>query len=187
NAVRHGIALTGSVVPYLLAGLACLIGGAAGSGIGLAQTGIVLGFADGNGRSRYVAASSVLISLGGILGGLVGGTLAETFRSLQADPIRLGPFVWNNWHLTFAVALVARLSTMFWLVRMPDPKAAPVRLLARYLSANIYNGILTRLFYSLRVFGWQHPTRSSPRRDKPTEKDPRNTDHAEQADNSGPI
>ncbi|HUU23533.1 MAG TPA: MFS transporter [Phycisphaerae bacterium] len=147
------------VTPYLLAALSCVIGGATWSGINLAQTGIVLGFSDGSGRSRYVAASSVLISTGGMLGGLIGGSVATALASLQAHPIHWGPFLWNNWHATFALSFAARLVTILWLVRMPDPGAASVRSLARYMGMNVYNGVVTRLFYTLRVFGWQQPGR----------------------------
>ena len=147
------------VMAYLVAGAACVLGGATWAGINLAQTGIVLGFADGSGQSRHVAASSVLIGTGGVLGGVVGGTLASAFSYLQDDPIRVGPFLWNNWHVTFAVAVVARLSTLAWLVHMPDPGAMSARSLVRYMGTNMYNGIVTRLFYSLRVFGWQQPVK----------------------------
>jgi len=147
------------VMAYLVAGAACVLGGATWAGINLAQTGIVLGFADGSGQARHVAASSVLIGTGGVLGGVVGGTLASACSALQDDPIRLGPFLWNNWHVTFAVAVVARLSTLAWLVHMPDPGAMSARSLVRYMGTNMYNGIVTRLFYSLRVFGWQQPVK----------------------------
>ena len=155
-----GQAVVGApLTAYALAAVACALGGAAWSGISLAQTGIVLGFADGTGQSRYVAASSVLIGVGGILGGLVGGSVAQATQSLQDHPIRLGPFLWNNWHLTFAISLAARLVAIGWLARMPEPGAVRARSLARYMGANAYNGIVSRLFYPLRVFGWQQPVR----------------------------
>ena len=144
---------------YVLAAAACVLGGATWSGISLAQTGIVLGFADGSGQSRHVAASSLLISTGGVLGGLAGGAIAQTFEWLQAEPWRVGPFLWNNWHMTFAVAFAARALTILWLVHMPDPRAGTVRSLARYMGTNVYNGIVTRLFYSVRVFGWRQPVK----------------------------
>jgi len=152
------------VLPYMLAAVCCLVGGATWSGINLAQTGIVLGFADGAGRSRYVAASSVLISIGGMVGGFVGGSVAEAFGCLRASPIRWGPLLWNNWHVTFVLALAARGLTIVWLVRMPVPGAASVRSLARYMGMNVYNGLVSRLFYTLRVFGWQQPYRRRPGR-----------------------
>ena len=139
---------------YLLASMGCAIGGAAWVGVSLAQIGVVLGFSDSHGRSKYVAASSVLISLGGMLGGIVGGTLAQLLQSLQARPIAFGPFVWNNWHITFLVAVAARILSLIWLVGMPDPGAQPVRHLLRYWGSNIYNNFATRLFYPLRIFGW---------------------------------
>jgi hypothetical protein len=162
------------VTAYLIAAGMCLLGGATWTGIDLAQTGIVLGFSDGSGRSRYVAASSVLISIGGVLGGLVGGTVAQVFRGLEVDPIRWGPFLWNNWHATFALALLARFLTVWFLVRMPDPGAAPVLSLARHMGLNVYNSVVSRLFYSLRVFGWQQGGAQPPQ--GPEEQPPRRND-----------
>ena len=160
----HAVAAA-PLTAYALATVACALGGAAWAGINLAQTGIVLGFADGSGQSRYVAASSVLIGVGGVLGGLVGGAIAHATDGLQEGPVRLGPFLWNNWHLTFAASLVARLVAIRWLVGMPEPGAVRARSLARYMGVNAYNGIVSRLFYPLRVFGWQQPVRpaKSPR------------------------
>jgi MFS family permease len=143
---------------YLLAALGCVIGGATWPGINLAQTGIVLGFADGTGSSRYIAASSVLISTGGMLGGLAGGVLTQSLQVLQDSPIRLGPLLWNNWHVAFGVALLARSLAILWLVGMPDPGAASVRSLIRSTGMNVYNNIVTRAFYVLRVFGWRKPS-----------------------------
>jgi len=139
---------------YLLGALGCIVGGASWTGLNLAQTGIVLGFSDGHGRSKYVAASAVLISIGGVLGGLVGGVVAQSLEYFQSHPIEIGPFVWNNWHATFALALVIRALSLLWLVKMPDPGARSVRDLLRYWSDNVYNNVAARLFYPLRIFGW---------------------------------
>jgi len=125
----------------------------------------VLGFADGNGRSRYVAASSVLISVGGVLGGLTGGVLTESLRFLQAAPLRLGPIVWNNWHVAFATALLARCLGLFWLIGMPDPGAAKIRNFTRHIGVNAYNTLRTRLFHPVRVFGWAVRRKPSLRRE----------------------
>ena len=149
------------VMAYVVALAACALGGMVWVGINLAQTGIVLGFADGSGQSRYVAASSLLIGVGGILGGLAGGWIAHATDFLQEDPIQLGPFLWNNWHLTFAIALVARIVAIRWLIGMPEPGAIRARSLAKYMSVNAYNGIISRLFYPLRVLGWQQSVRPS--------------------------
>jgi len=139
---------------YLLAVLACALAGVSWTGVNLAQIGIVLGFADGNGRSRYVAASSVVISIGGVLGGLAGGVLTQSLRFLQDAPLRFGLIEWNNWHAAFAAALLARCSALLWLVGMPDPGAAKIRTFTRHIGVNAYNALVTRLFYPVRVFGW---------------------------------
>ena len=143
-----------AVGAYVIAAMACAFGGAAWTGVNLAQIGIVLGFADGNGRSRYVAASSVLISAGGVIGGVSGGVLAESLRHLQDVPLQRGPLLWNNWHIAFLVAAFARCLALLWLIRMPDPGAAKIRAVTRHMGVNAYNALLTRLFYPVRVFGW---------------------------------
>ena len=150
---------------YFFAALGCALGGAAWTGINLAQIGIMLGFADGNGRSRYVAASSVLISIGGVLGGLAGGALAESLHFLQEAPLRLGPVVWNNWQVAFAVALLSRCLALLWIVGMPEPGAATIRVFTRQLGVNTYNALVTRLFYPVRVFGWRSRKKPNSRHD----------------------
>ena len=150
-------AMIGSDVPvsaYLLAALGCVLGGISWGGVGLAQTGVTLRFADGHGRSKHVAASAVLISVGGAMGGLLGGAMVQSLEFLQRHPLVLGPFEWNNWHVAFAVSLVVRLGALGWLVNMPDPGAQPVRYMLRYFTANVSNAASARLFYPLRLFGW---------------------------------
>jgi len=144
---------------YLAAAATCLLSGALWTGVTLAETGIVLGFADGNGQSRYVAASAVLISAGGALGGLAGGALTQSLAALRADPVRLGPLALNNWHAAFAVALAARALAIVWLIGMPEPRALPVRNLVRMMWANAFSNARTRVFYPLRVFGWRRAAR----------------------------
>ncbi len=139
-----------------LAGIgACAIGGACWTGVNLAQVGVTLSFSDGSGRSKYVAASAVFISMGGILGGLAGGAVAQLFSYYEAHPIVVGPFLWNNWHATFVLSILARLVALGWLAGMPDPGARPVRAIVRAARANAYNAISTGLFYPLRIFGWR--------------------------------
>ncbi len=155
--------LGGAAGTYVGAALTCLAGGAAWTGINLAETGVILGFADGNGQSRYVAASAALISIGGFLGGIVGGAVTQALRAFQAQPVRLGPLVWNNWHAAFAVSALARALAVLWLVRMPEPTAARTRDLVRMMGANAYNVMRTRVFFPLRVFGWRRPRQGVPR------------------------
>lgn len=145
---EHSAPLTGA---YLLAALGCIIGGSAWTGVSLAQQAIILGFSDGGGRNKYVAASSVLINLGGVLGGIVGGLTAEYFKGAI---FVVGPLLLNNYHLTFALGMFVRLISLFWLYDMPDPGSRKVRDMLKYVSENAYNAVAGRLFYPLRVFGW---------------------------------
>lgn len=139
---------------YLFSAMGCLIGGISWTGVGIAQTGIMLGFSDGQGRSKFVAASAVFINLGGAMGGLVGGAVAQMLEHFQRNPIRLGPFEWNNWHATFLLSVVVRTLSLVWLGRMPDPGARPVRHLLKYWKDSLYEAASGRLFMPLRIFGW---------------------------------
>jgi len=141
---------------FMLGAVGCLLGSACWRGINLAQTGVVLGFSDGPGRSKYVAASAVLISMGGVAGGLAGGLLTQSLRSihyLEGAPV--GPFQWNNWHAAFALSLLARIVGVALLINMPDPGAGRVRDLMRLMGTNVYNAVAPRLFYPLRIVGWR--------------------------------
>ena len=138
---------------YLLVALACTGGGIFWTGINIAQMGVQLGFSDGKGRSKYVASSAGLISIGGVLGGVVGGTLAQSLSFLQDSPI--GPLQWNNWHATFVLAMLARAVAIIWAARMPDPGSGNVREVFRYIGMNAYNAVAPRLFYARRVIGWR--------------------------------
>ena len=150
----HWITPDMPVGAWLVVSLATIFGGIGWSGIAMAQHGIILGFADGSGRSKYVAAHAVLIGLGGVAGGLAGGAVAHSLRGLQEAPILAGPFLWNNWHATFALSLLARILALVWALRMPDPGSRRVRVMVRYWTSNVYNNVATRLFYRLRIFGW---------------------------------
>jgi len=151
------IAADAPVSAYLLGALGCVIGGVAWRGVGLAQTGVTLAFADGQGRSKYVAASAVLISIGGTLGGLAGGVLAQSLEYFRTHPLTWGPLEWTNWHFCFLVSLIIRVGSLAWLVHMPDPGARPVRYLLRHWSQDLSATVTGWLFYPLRVFGWGRP------------------------------
>ncbi len=116
---------------FMIAVIASVLGGIAWTGISLAQTAITLGFSDGLGRSKHVAASAVLISVGGMAGGVLGGLLAQYLVYFETHPLHVGPFIWNNWHATFAASLVFRIVALAWLVRMPDPGSRGMREILR--------------------------------------------------------
>ncbi|MCD4825784.1 MAG: MFS transporter [Phycisphaerae bacterium] len=140
------------------------------TGVMLAQSRIMLDFADGQGRSKYLAASSVLISFGGVFGGLIGGWAAESFDVLQNAPIILGPFLWNNWHVVVLVSMSFRPIAMIWLYHMPKTVASERKLNIRQIRTNVYNFVNTRLFYRWRVYGWSNTPR--PQRRKKTKDSP---------------
>lgn len=135
---------------YLLASIASVVGGIAWTGISLAQTAVILGFSDGKGRSRHMAVAAVLTSLGGALGGLAGGNLAEM---LQDHALQVGPFLWNNWHATFALSLLARIVSLAWLVHMPDPGSRHVKEMVRYFGQSVFDFAFSWVFFPLRLLG----------------------------------
>jgi MFS family permease len=128
--------------------IALIIGGVGWTAIMQAQNNIILSFADSHGRSKYVAAHAVLMSMGGVLGGVVGGLTAHFTRGLQTAPIVFGPvdaagnptvFMWNNWHVTFVLSFFARVTALLLLINMTDPGARPARDMLRHARHNVYN------------------------------------------------
>ncbi len=123
------------------------------TGVMLGQQGIILGFADGAGRSKYVAAHSVLVGVGGVLGGLVGGLVADgIYNASWYRPLRFGVFEWNHWHATFVLSMLARMLAFYWVIGMPDPGARRVRDMVRTIGIEMYNLTAARLFYPWRLF-----------------------------------
>jgi len=159
-------ALFGSAtwMAYVLGMATCMIGGMMWGGIEMARFNILLGFSETEGRSKYIAAVAVFTAIGGFTGGWFGGWLADAFIAYQYDqsPLRVGPFLWNNWHLTFLASSAARALALIWLIGMPDPGAKPFREVVRHIRLGVYNNALPRLFGPVRV--WTHLARR--RRDR---------------------
>ena len=157
----RGFVLLGPGAPvgaYLISIFAAVFGGIAWTGVQLAQNNVTLSFADTAARSKYVAASSVMISLGGALGGALGGFVAWLLGHIASScgmpVVDVGPFHWNQWHATFAISWVTRMFSVLWLLRMHDPGAASTRELVRHMTVNMYNALATWLFFPRRIFGW---------------------------------
>jgi MFS family permease len=131
---------------YCLIAAGFVIGGSSWWGLNLTQNAIILGFSDGSGRNRFVAASSVLINLGGALGGIVGGIIAQSFKGIHVLTL-------NNYQLTFAVAAGMRLVSLVFLMKMPDPGAKQVRDLMRFFGQNAYASVITGMSYPFRLLG----------------------------------
>jgi len=154
---------------WLVMLIAIIIGGIGWTAVTMAQNNIILSFADGKGRSKYVAAHAVLVAMGGVLGGVVGGLAAYLTRGLQDAPIAFGPvnvagqytmFVWNNWHVTFVLSVLARIVALL-LINMTDPGARPARDMLRYARNSIPN-IFGVLLYPLRSLGGSRQGRNDP-------------------------
>ncbi len=139
------------VVPYLVVASTSILAGVGWMGIGLAQTGIILGFCDGPRRNQYVAASAVLVNMGGAAGGLLGGVIAQSLSYFHSHPIHMGQFVYTNWHATFFVGIVVRALSMAWLAGMPDPGAASVMDLLRNSFVGLNDGLPIRWTYPFRI------------------------------------
>jgi MFS family permease len=178
DAVNHLAGLVGSVIGqpgwrwlthdapvggWLMMAPSMLIGGCGWSGVMLAQQSIILGFADGHGRSKYVAAHAVLVSVGGVLGGLTGAVVTESLGFLRYSPIVLGPLVWNHWHAAFLLSLLARIAAVISLRHMPDPGARSFRAMAKVMGLNVYSQVGSLVFLPLRVFGWGRRPRQGPK------------------------
>jgi MFS family permease len=140
---------------YLIILSAIIVGAAAWAGVNLATNAIVLGFAEGHGRSNFVAAQSFFISMGGLLGAVVAMFSTHHLESLHKNPILVGPFLWNGWHIMFLLAMLSRICSLFWLRGMPDPGAASVGNLLRSVRTNFYGGVTSVVLFPLRVFGWR--------------------------------
>lgn len=131
---------------YMLAMSGLIMAGISWSGIGLAQLGVVLDLGSGSGRSKTVAASYVLVSVGGFLGGFVGGCVTEWLDG--CTPV--GPFQWTGLTAVFGLAILVRLSSIAWLLGMPDHGSRPVRALLNQFRVNILSMFQSR---PLRILG----------------------------------
>jgi MFS family permease len=131
---------------YCLTAAGSVIGGMSWWGLNLTQNAIILGFSDGRGRNKFVAASSVLINLGGVLGGIVGGIIAQSFKDVSI-------LTFNNYKLTFAAAVCLRCVSLAFLLKMPDPGAKYVRDLMKVLGQNAYTSVITGMYYPFRLLG----------------------------------
>ena len=148
---------------YLLLSVMAVGGGIGWTGIGVAQTGVMFGFADGPGRSRHVAASAVLSGIGGAIGGLLGGAVAWALADFGAEPIVVGPFVWNHLHGVFVLVFAARGVAVVLACHMPDPGAGSIRMVVRAMGVGAYNTFVLGLFRPWRWVGLSRDRRAANR------------------------
>jgi len=154
---------------YALGSVACIWGAGMFTGIMLAQTTVIMGFAESAGRSKNMAAFGVVVAVGGTLGGLSGGLIARALAFLKDTPLTLGPFEWVSYHVNFAVSALARAGSVLFLVGMPDPGAGRLRDMVRSFRFNAYGNVMTRLFWPVRALGqglWQRSRRRNGENDR---------------------
>ena len=124
------------------------------SGVMLGQQGIILGFADGGGRNKYVAAHAVFCGAGGVIGAVCGGLLAQGLADAPwYHPLHVGFFEWNNWHATFAVSTLARFTALLLLIGMPDPGARRARDMVRTVGSEMLHLLTGGLLIEWLGFG----------------------------------
>lgn len=139
------------IVPYLIMAMGFAILGTCVGAVMMVRSAIRFGFADRPRGSIFVGAESVLAGIGGVAGALIGGAIAESLNFMKDQPLELGPFAWNQFHVVFALSALVRLSSMAWLVGMPDPGSGGTREMMRALGTNVYQSVAMRLLYPLRL------------------------------------
>jgi len=134
----------------LLAMLAMIMAGVVWQGLLMARLNMELSIADEKGRSTYSAALNVLTAFTGTLGGLAGGLIAGAVRgwTLHAGPLQFG-----HYHVMFALCGVFRIFGVLWLLRMEDPGAKPVSVLARQVAASVLYSAPVNLVRPIRRIG----------------------------------
>ncbi len=132
---------------YLIGAVTAMWGGITWGAVELGQVSIMLGFSDSKGRSKLMAATSVISAVGGVLGGLAGGKIAQHFEYLQDQPWHVGPFLWNNYHVTFLASTLFRGLSILWLLGMAEPGASTLGNLLHVMGAGAYKRLI-------RTFSW---------------------------------
>jgi Na+/melibiose symporter-like transporter len=130
---------------YLLGAATCVYASVTWGAIDMGQTNVMLGFSESAGRTRFMAAATVVTSIGGFLGGLTGGKIAQSLAYMQHAPLHVGPFEWNNYHIVFLASAALRLASVGWLIGMPDPGSKRLRHLAREIWSGTLGAATTRL------------------------------------------
>lgn len=128
-----------AVLTVAVAAMVVFFGGVVGTGLGISQFNMLLGFSNEGGRSAYVAASSIISSLAGVIGGLLGGYLAESTKGFVWH---VGPFLFVNYHIVFLVSGAIRATSIIGLIGMSDPGAKPTRMMLRAMLNNLATQIL---------------------------------------------
>ena len=145
---------TAPVGAWLICSTTVFFGFVGWSGVMLGQSGIIMGFADGAGRNKYVAAHAVFSGFGGAIGAYSGGLIADALANASwYHPLHVGVFQWNNWHATFAISTIARFAALMLLFDMPDPGARRARDMVRAIGLDVLNLLTGRMLIEWLGFG----------------------------------
>ena len=136
---------------FLLVSISVTIGGIGWTGVMMGQNNFMLAFSDSKGRSRYVAAAQVLVSLGAVIGAPVGGLLVWGLGAMNWNALAVGPFIWLPYHATFALSCASRILALIWLINLPDPGAGKVRDMIRYMGLITYSNLSSWVLFPVRV------------------------------------
>lgn len=155
---------------YLLVCCSVTIGGIGWTGVMMGQGNMLLSFTETQGRSRYVAATQVLMSIGTIIGGPVGGYVVSEINRDGFAMWHVGPFVWTAYHATFALSCLGRFASLLWLIGMPDPGSGKVKDMLRYIGVSAFSYMSNLFLYPFRTHGDAGKRVDSPQGHKDTKK-----------------
>ncbi|HUW83239.1 MAG TPA: MFS transporter [Phycisphaerae bacterium] len=128
-----------------------LAGGMAWSGLELASTNIMLGFAEGGRLSSYQAIGSIVAGIGGVCGPLLAGTIAQV---LTGWSVRIGPLTLVNYHVLFLLSSLLRCLVVPLARRLEEPGARPARDVLRLTAGNVFNATRSFVLMPIRMVGW---------------------------------
>jgi MFS family permease len=128
-----------------------LAGGMAWSGLELASTNIMLGFAEGGRLSSYQAIGSIVAGIGGVCGPLLAGTIAQV---LTGWSVRIGPLTLVSYHVLFLLSSLLRCLVVPLARRLDEPGARPARDVLRLTAGNVFNATRSFVLMPIRMAGW---------------------------------
>ena len=106
---------------------------------------------DNAGGTSFVAINSVIINAAGFIGGLAWGGVALWLRDVKIPFHFLSMRHITYFEILFASSAVLRLlAAVIFLPKMHEPTARPTREALRFMGANIYNNLFTRIFQPMR-------------------------------------
>ncbi len=131
--------------------LVTFVSGIAWTGIGMGQFNMLLTFTDHGGRSTFVAASSVIVSLAGVAGSQIGAAIASALEPMRWT---VGPFVLIHYHVVIFLSGAVCLLSCLWIAGVDDPGAKPTLTMIRELRTNLYHGMGSMFLLPTRLVGW---------------------------------